>query len=232
MIGDEEGYLVDGQSLREVAGILARDRGRLPTLPGMKRRRYNNIPQQAYIVTQTQTDKSLGIGANCAITKRGISTTTAASTSFPDATFLAKPYSAGATLFGQLTGDEVKVFTRFISGAICTGQLFMFTPQIGEGPQDTDVAGDVAICPNGFRWYGLWRAKGKGAQGLAEHVDLLHMPDIRPAGYQGAGVFLGSAVAPIIAVNNTGQTFFDGQLVYVDWTDFGFMINDFTCRGF
>ena len=230
MTSDSKGYLISGKTVRGLAENERQRRGYLSPLPKMTRRRYDNGTQlEPYIVSQKQTNPLLGLGSNCAVSKRtGIQGSFA-----PETYFLAKPYVRGYTNLEDMPGDEVKVYTRGISGAIGTGQLFWMSPQLGEGsPTGDEIVGDVVQSPNGYVWLGLWR---DGTNATA-YCDVAYIPDVPMfnsyrTDANASGGIGGVHAFRVQASNATGETLFDGQGVTLIYTEFGWRVIDYTCRG-
>lgn len=222
-----KGNLLSDNAVRALAEGHRIRVGRLSTIEERKRRRYDGGTNlQHYVVTQTQINPVFGLGINCAVTK----SFSAGSTNLGEGWFLAKPYERGISTLEDLPGEEVKVYTRFIHGAICTGHRFIMCPRLEGGREDDDVVGDVVQGPNGYQWYGNWIASTSTSM-----CEVAYRPDI-PMYQSYRGVFdlslIGGAHAfKVSAANGTGETLFDGQQVILNLTEFGWRVSEYSCRG-
>jgi hypothetical protein len=170
------------RSVRSLAETQRQRRGHLSPLVEMRRRTFDFFQPQPYIVTEVQgKDSIFGPNENVFIdcTYGAGSDTGAKSTAGMKAVFSAIPYDAETDLtdhreigqqitpFSTLNTDPVKIASRFISGTLFTGSLFMAGYVTGFGiselgserggdlAKDEDIpVGDVLAGPFGHRWAG------------------------------------------------------------------------------
>ena len=166
MSTDSKGYLISGKTVRGLAENERQRRGYLSPLPKMQRRRYDSFSLTPYIVTEKQTDSTLGgPGENVAIDKNypvgptydGLDA---------DGYFRARPYVLGDGQFrfdlrslGNDPAEEVWVSTRMIPTVIFTGQMIL-VGSAGTHPayvEDKPVVGDVVAGCIGNNWAGKVR---------------------------------------------------------------------------
>ena len=166
MTSDSKGYLISGKTVRGLAENERQRRGYLSPLPKMQRRRYQGVTIEPFIVTEKQTDTTLGgPGENVAIDKN-----------YPfrsdfsgfdsEGYFKARPYiisNASNRLDIRSLGvdpeEDVWVATRMIPTALFTGQLIL----VGSAGthvayvEDKPVVGDVVSGCIGNMWTGIVR---------------------------------------------------------------------------